>query len=266
MMSAGSAATPLVRRRCTASACRSWSFDGPNGRPPDAGRRAAARHAARQFPLGGRLSAARRAALIGWARRDGALVIEDDYDGEFRYDVRGLPALHSMTGGPDVVAYLGTASKILSPGLRVAWMIAPADLRQPVRDALAVTDETISAPAGDILACFIAAGHLASHLARAARTYAARRRELIAGLRDRAPELRISGVDAGLHLVADLPPGTDEASLQQRLAGAGLAVDVLGQFSTAPLARQALVCGYAQLPETQAAAAAAAIARSLADG
>ncbi|HUB21285.1 MAG TPA: PLP-dependent aminotransferase family protein [Streptosporangiaceae bacterium] len=218
---------------------------------------------AHQFPLGVRLSAARRAALIGWARRVGALVIEDDYDGEFRYDVRGLPALHSMTGGPDVVAYLGTASKILSPGLRVAWVIVPADLRQPVRDALERTDETISAPTGDALAHFIASGHLTAHLARATRTYAARRRALIAGLRDRAPSLRISGVDAGLHLVADLPPGTDEASVQQRLAAAGLAVDVLGQSSTAPLDRQALVCGYALLPETQAAAAAAVIARSL---
>jgi len=219
---------------------------------------------AHQFPLGARLSAASRAALIGWARRARALVIEDDYDGEFRFDVRGLPALHSMTGGPGVVAYLGTASKILSPGLRVAWLIAPPDLRQPARDALAVTDEAISAPAGDALACFIAAGHLASHLARAARTYVARRRALIAGLRDRVPELRISGVDAGLHLVADLPPGSDEAEVQQRLCSAGLAVDVLGQFTTVPLARQALVCGYAQLPETQAAAAAAAIAGSLA--
>jgi GntR family transcriptional regulator/MocR family aminotransferase len=145
-------------------------------------------------------------------------------------------------------------------------MIAPADLRQPARDALAVTDETISAPTGDALACFIAAGHLASHLARAARTYAARRRALIAGLRDRVPQLRISGVDAGLHLVADLPPGIDEDSLRQRLDGAGLAVDVLGQFSTAPPTRQALVCGYAQLPETAAAAAAVVIARSLAAG
>ena len=224
----------------------------------DAGDAAAYTTPAHQFPLGARLSAARRAALIGWARRARALVIEDDYDGEFRYDVRGLPALHSMTGGPDVVAYLGTASKILSPGLRVAWMIAPPDLRQPVRDALARTDERISAPAGDALAHFIASGHLASHLARAARTYAARRRALLAGLRRMG--LRISGVDAGLHLVADLPPGADEAEVQRCLAEAGLAVDVLGQFSTAPLDRRALVCGYALLPETQAAAAAAAIA------
>ena len=224
----------------------------------DAGDAAAYTTPAHQFPLGARLSAARRAALIGWARRARALVIEDDYDGEFRYDVRGLPALHSMTGGPDVVAYLGTASKILAPGLRVAWLIVPPGLRQPVRDALARTDERISAPAGDALAHFIASGHLASHLARAARTYAARRRALIAGLRGTG--LRITGVDAGLHLVADLPAGTDEVQVQRRLAEAGLAVDVLGQFSTAPLERRALVCGYALLPETQAAAAAAAIA------
>ncbi len=238
--------------------------DGLDPAGLDAGDAAAYTTPAHQFPLGARLSAARRAALIGWARRAGALVIEDDYDGEFRYDVHGLPALHSMTGGPDVVAYLGTASKILSPGLRVAWMIAPPDLRQPVRDALARTDETISTPTADALARFIASGHLASHLARAARTYAARRHALIAGLRERGPELRISGVDAGLHLVADLPPGADEAEVQRHLAGAGLAVDVLRQFSTAPLDRQALVCGYALLPETQAAAAAAAIAGSLA--
>ena len=228
----------------------------------DAGDAAAYTTPAHQFPLGARLSAARRAALIGWARRAGALVIEDDYDGEFRYDVRGLPALHSMTGGPDVVAYLGTASKILAPGLRVAWLIVPPGLRQPVRDALARTDERISAPAGDALAHFIASGHLASHLARAARTYAARRRTLIAGLRGTG--LRITGVDAGLHLVADLAAGTDEAQVQRRLAEAGLAVDVLGQFSTAPLEQRALVCGYALLPETQAATAADVIGGAVA--
>ena len=224
---------------------------------------------AHQFPLGARLSAARRAALIGWARRTRALVIEDDYDGEFRYDVRGLPALHSMTGGPEVVAYTGTASKILSPGLRIAWLIPPPFLRDAVREALAETDETISTPAGYVLAEFIASGNLASHLARAARTYAARRRALIGALRDRVPELRISGVDAGLHLVADLPPGTDEASLQGRLSRADLAVDVLGQYAVpldgaAPLGRQALVCGYALLPETRAGAAAGVIAGALA--
>ena len=112
---------------------------------------------------------------------------EDDYDGEFRYDVRGLPALHSQAQGHDVVAYLGTASKILSPGLRIAWLIARPDLRPAVRQALATTDGTISATTGQALTYYIASGHLTRHLARAART-AARRRALITALRAAAPE------------------------------------------------------------------------------
>ncbi len=215
---------------------------------------------AHQYPLGARLPAARRAALIRWARQAQALVIEDDYDGEFRYDVRGLPALHSLTHGPEVVAYVGTASKMLSPGLRVAWLIAPPGLREPVRQALLATLDTANTTSGLALAHFITSGHLAAHLARAARTYAARRRALITRLRENTPALRITGVDAGLHLVAGLPSGTDETGLRQRLADAGLAVDVLGQYTTAATARRALVCSYALLPETQAATAAAVIA------
>jgi GntR family transcriptional regulator / MocR family aminotransferase len=215
---------------------------------------------AHQYPLGARLSAARRAALIGWARREHALVIEDDYDGEFRYDVRGMPALHSMTGGPQVVAYVGTASKMLSPGLRIAWIIPPPDLRAAVREALEQSDESTGTVPGHALAHFIGAGHLTRHLARAARTYAARRHALIAGLRASAPGLRISGVDAGLHLIARLPAGTDEAALRERLAAAGLAVDVLGQYAAGALDDRALVCGYALLPASQAAAAAAVLA------
>jgi GntR family transcriptional regulator / MocR family aminotransferase len=220
---------------------------------------------AHQYPLGARLSAARRAALIGWARRESALVIEDDYDGEFRYDVRGLPALHSMPGGPDVVAYVGTASKILSPGLRVAWIIAPPPLRTAVRAALDECGDSIGTVTGLALARFIEAGYLTRHLARAARTYAARRQALIGGLRAAAPSLRITGAAAGLHLVAALPAGTDQAALRGRLAARGLAVDTLDQsavtgYSRAAFPGGALVCGYALLPESQAAPAAAVIA------
>jgi GntR family transcriptional regulator/MocR family aminotransferase len=221
---------------------------------------------AHQYPMGARLSAPRRAALIRWARQTGALVIEDDYDGEFRYDVRGLPALHSMTDGPETVAYAGTASKMLSPSMRVAWLIVPPDLRPAVRQALFETDEWIAATTGNALAHFIGSGNLARHLARAARTYAARRRALIAGLRDAAPSLQISGIDAGLHLVAELPADSDEAALRQALGQAGLAVDVLSQYATTSSSGRALVCGYALLPETQAPAAAAIVAAHLPGG
>ena len=218
---------------------------------------------AHQYPLGARLSAPRRAALIRWARQAGALVIEDDFDGEFRYDVRGLPALHVLDG-QDVVAYVGTASKILSPGLRIAWVVAPPHLRDPLREALAASDESVSIPAAQALAHFISSGSLTRHLARAARTYAARRHALITALGTAAPTLTVSGVDAGLHLVAGLPAGTGERALRDRLAQAGLAVNVLSDYTTASDTREALVCGYALLPETRAAAAAAVIAAQLA--
>jgi GntR family transcriptional regulator / MocR family aminotransferase len=215
---------------------------------------------AHQYPLGARLSAPRRAALIRWARQSGALVIEDDYDGEFRYDVRGLPALHALDGGQDVVAYVGTASKILSPGLRIAWVVAPARLRGPLSDALEASDESVNVPAAQALAHYISSGSLTRHLAGAGRTYAARRHALITAL---APALAVSGVDAGLHLVAGLPAGTDEHALKDRLAQAGLAVDVLRDYAAASRPAPALVCGYALLPETAAAAAAAVIASQL---
>jgi GntR family transcriptional regulator/MocR family aminotransferase len=219
---------------------------------------------AHQYPLGARLSAGRRAALIRWARETGALVIEDDYDGEFRFDVRGLPALHSLSDGPDVVAYVGTASKVLSPGLRIAWVVAPGRIRDGLRDCLADSEETVSVTAAQAVAAFITSGSLARHLARTGRTYAARRRALLEALRGAG--LAVTGVEAGLHLVAWLPPGTDETALRRRLRERGLAVDILSDYCMTPHPRQALVCGYALLPETAAGDAASVIAEALRGG
>ncbi len=98
---------------------------------------------------------ARRAELVDRATATGMLVIEDDYDGEFRYDVSALPALRSVDGGRDCVAYLGTASKILSPTLRLSWLIPPEPLRANISEAVSVCGEGANAMSALALSAFI---------------------------------------------------------------------------------------------------------------
>lgn len=206
---------------------------------------------AHQFPLGGRMPAARRVELVEWARAHEALIVEDDYDGEFRYDVSPLPALHSLDGAADHVLYVGTASKILAPSLRIAWVVPPANLFDPLRRELETRGLHVSPVVGRMLAEFIRSGALARHLARAGRTYAARRAALVAALSRHVPGLPQVGVCAGLHIVARLPDDADDYEVASRLEANGIRVTPLTAFaveSTTP----GLVIGYANLPETQA--------------
>jgi GntR family transcriptional regulator/MocR family aminotransferase len=206
---------------------------------------------AHQFPLGGRMPVARRVELVEWARSRDALVVEDDYDGEFRYDVSPLPALHSLDGAQDHVVYIGTASKVLAPSLRVAWVVPPAGLRDPLRRELETRGLHVTPVVGRMLAEFIGSGALMRHLARAGRTYAARRAALVAALERHAPSLPRAGVCAGLHVVARLPEHVDDHEVASRLEGKGIRVTPLTAYaidSTVP----GLVVGYATLPETQA--------------
>ena len=196
--------------------------------------------------------------MIRWARQAQALVIEDDYDGEFRYDVRGLPALHSMTHGPDVVAYVGTASKILSPGLRIAWLIPPARLGEPVLRVLDATFDGINTTAGHALTHFIISGHLTSHLAG----LPAPMQPAAARSSPRSAMSRPSAT--GHRRRCRTPPGRQtrhpapaKPRRNSAFTNAGLAIDVLSQYATTAITQQALVCSYALLPETQARAAAA---------
>lgn len=215
-----------------------------------------------QYPLGARMPVVRRTALLDWARSSGAIVIEDDYDGEFRYDVSPLPALRSLEGADDHVLYMGTASKILVPTLRVSWVAAPKPLHGAVRLELERLNLVVNEMTGAAVAEFIANGSLAAHHARAARTYAARRARLVAALCRHLPDHRLSGVDAGLHLVLLLPDDVDDHEVSMSLLHEGVAVNPLSAYSVESV-RRGLVIGYAGLPESRADAAVRVLARSL---
>ncbi|MDV3130241.1 PLP-dependent aminotransferase family protein [Mycobacterium sp. 21AC1] len=218
---------------------------------------------AHQYPLGARLPVPRRAALVEWAAGAGKLLIEDDYDGEFRYDVSALPALRSVAGGRHCVAYVGTASKVLTPSVRLAWLLPPPTLRDAVAEVLDVSGESVCGVTALALARFIESGALTRHLARASRTYSARRTALVGALKQECNGVALIGVEAGLHLVLRLPDDSDDTAIAAALSSRGVAVPPLSGFFAYPGGLRGLVCGYALLPETQAGAVAAVIAEVL---
>ena len=202
---------------------------------------------AHQFPLGGALRPERRAAVVDWARRTGGLILEDDYDGEFRYDRQAVGALQNLD--PDHVVHLGTASKSLAPGLRLGWMVLPPSL---LPDIVAHGGgRSVSALEQLTLAEFLTSGAYDRHV-RAARLRYRRRRDSLAGaLADRAPDVRVTGIAAGLHAVLQLPPGTEQ-SVVQAATWQNLAVHGLSRYrhpAAGGTAGDALVVGYATPPD-----------------
>jgi GntR family transcriptional regulator/MocR family aminotransferase len=196
---------------------------------------------AHQYPLGARLAADRRVALVERARAGGFLVIEDDYDGELRYDVAPLPLLAAL--GPDVVAYLGTASKLLTPTLGVGWLAAPPAVRAAL---LAQRDRTGTqpAPAGQrVFAAMAAHGDLARHLRRLRRELAGRRAAVVAALAGAG--IATGGDEAGAHVVAVLPDAAAERAAVDRAAARGVLLDGLARHHGDPPRAAGLVLGYA---------------------
>ena len=218
-----------------------------------------------QYPLGARMPVTRRVQLLEWAQRTGAVIVEDDYDGEFRYDVSPLPALRSLPGAEEHVLYVGTASKLVAPSLRVAWMAPPRRLRDRLRVELESRGLVVNEATGLALAEFVASGALATHHARVSRTYAARRAALVGAIARRLPGTRLDGVDAGLHVVLRLPDDVDDLDLVSHLADLGLAASPLSAYAVGATVRGLVLC-YAGLPETQADPAVRVLASALGAG
>ncbi|WP_349425543.1 PLP-dependent aminotransferase family protein [Microbacterium sp. LWS13-1.2] len=210
------------------------------------GARAALVTPAHQFPVGVPLSAERREGLIAWARERDGVVIEDDYDAEFRYDRRPIGALQAMA--PDRVVLAGSLSKTATPALGIGWLVLPPWLRDDVRDAGAATPSTIDQLA---LTRFLAAGSLDRHLRGARARYRRRREALLAALAHRLPECRVSGIAAGLHLVLDLPPGVRAADVVRAGAAYDVALTDIRRYRVSPdvPAPERLVLGYGDLAD-----------------
>jgi GntR family transcriptional regulator/MocR family aminotransferase len=209
------------------------------------------------------LSPERRAAVLRWADRRQALVIEDDYDAEYRYDRAPIGAMQGLA--PELVAYAGTASKTLAPGLRLGWLVVPPRLVEAVSDAKRLADR--GSPVLDQLAFadFLNRGEFDRHLRRMRPLYRRRRDALLAALRDHAPQLEPAGIAAGLHLVAHLPDGTDEAAVVAAAALRGVAVHGLAPYRLSGPGRPGLIFGYATLDERTLATGIALLADTFAN-
>ncbi len=199
-----------------------------------------------QHPLGVTMSLQRRIALLDWAERHNAMIIEDDYDSEFRFSARPLEPLQSLdTSGR--VAYVGTFAKTTLPMLRLGFLIAPASLHDALRTAKQLTDWYVETPTQAALARFIDDGLLARHVRKATRCYAARHELITTTLeRDFAAWLRLIPSASGLHLCARLIPDAD-IDLPRLARRRGVAVETLSSFcGDSP--QPGLVIGYGAIP------------------
>jgi GntR family transcriptional regulator/MocR family aminotransferase len=213
---------------------------------------------AHQFPTGAVLSPERRGALVAWAQRTGGVVVEDDYDAEFRYDRKPIGSLQGLA--PDLVVYGGTASKTLAPAVRLGWLVLPPGLAEPVAR---VQRRVGGAPAPLdqlALADLVGSGALDRHLRRERRRYLRQRAALLEALARELPAVEVHGAAAGLHAVLVLPAGLDAHAVAAASRERGVALEVLDDPDGPP----ALVVGYSNVGEHAAGAAVAALADAVA--
>ena len=218
---------------------------------------------AHQMPTGVVLSPARRAELLAWAEETDGVVIEDDYDAEYRFDREPVGALQGVD--PERVVYAGSASKALANALRLGWLVLPSWL------ARAVALERIAVDGGGAvldqlaLADLLARGEVDRHLRRTRRVYRRRRDALAAAVERELPDATVTGVAAGLHALVMLPDGSDEDGVVAQGRARGIAFHGLGEMRVerAPADPPGLVLGYAHLAEPAIDRAVAAVGEAV---
>ncbi|MGD0239613.1 MAG: PLP-dependent aminotransferase family protein [Streptosporangiaceae bacterium] len=217
---------------------------------------------AHQFPTGVVLAPQRRRDLLDWAARADALIVEDDYDAEYRYDRAPVPALHASAAG--LVAYAGSTSKTLAPGMRLGWLIPPPRLHADLVEAKYASDLGSPALPQLVLARLIASGELEQHIRMVRKRQRSRRDALLRTLREHLPAARVQGVAAGLHLLITFPwwDGSD-ADLAETILETGVLVHPLSWHRQRP-GVPGIVLGYAAHTPGRLHEAARRIARALA--
>ncbi|MEU8102442.1 PLP-dependent aminotransferase family protein [Nonomuraea muscovyensis] len=204
---------------------------------------------AHQYPTGVVLSPGRRAALVEWAQDTGATVLEDDYDAEFRFDRDPVGCLQGLAPGHVVLS--GSVSKALAPGLRLGWVAAPAELAEAVRRARGELDLGSPVVEQYALAHFLRTGGYDKHLRQMRREYRRRRDALVGALAEHLPQVRVRGIEAGLHAYLDLPAGWDEGRTAEAARDLGLVAEPVGPMRFTP-GGPAVVVGFARLPAHRA--------------
>lgn len=216
---------------------------------------------AHQFPTGTVLGPKRRVELLDWARSVDGVLLEDDYDAEFRYDRRPVGTVQGTE--PSRVALFGSLSKTMSPALGLGWMVTPPDWTAAVRAA------DVSAPPPPMLdqlafAGFLGSGGYDRHLRNARQRYRRRRDALVEAIRQRLPDAQLTGIAAGLHLVLELPPGTSSAAVVEQAAGADVGVRDLDSYRIQPdPSTPGLVLGYGNLNDNAVVPAVTELAHAI---
>ena len=215
---------------------------------------------AHQSPTGAVLSPPRRRALTDWARSGGGYVIEDDYDSEFRYDKEPVGALQGLA--PDQVFLLGTASKALAPRVRLGWVHAPSPLASAVAAEKEMSDRGSCTLDQLALATLLTTGRYDRHLRRMRTVDAARRIALTDAFARQAPRVQLTGLAAGFHAVAPLPPGADETAVIAAARERRVGLHGIGDYRGSPdaAAPPALVMGFGNVRERAIEPAIASVA------